>query len=122
MVKSWRFPGLCIAMFLGMAVNAGAQNSLNSPYPKATNLTPPTYNYEESNSCATCHFIFGVDHMPHAVGLTWNSTATNGVTAGADGTRRGMRNPTIVRHATPSARNVIPRCRRPQAQASALAT
>ncbi len=75
MVKSWRFPGLCIAMFLGMAVNAGAQNSLNSPYPEATNLTPPTYNYEEGNSCATCHFIFGVDHMPDAVGLTWNSTA-----------------------------------------------
>lgn len=37
-----------------------------------TNMSLPTYDYGEGETCAGCHFILGLDHTSRAFGVIWN--------------------------------------------------
>lgn len=68
MMNPQRFLILGIAAILGWGAMAWAA------YPEPTNLNRPEYDYSNADSCPTCHFIDGLDHMARAAGVMWNST------------------------------------------------
>ena len=41
--------------------------------PLPTNMSLPTYDYSETETCAGCHFILGLDHTSRALGVIWNA-------------------------------------------------
>jgi nitrate/TMAO reductase-like tetraheme cytochrome c subunit len=72
------FVALVAVGLLALTQITQAQSVSPAANPTPAPLGRPDYNYSESNGCTSCHFSRGAggDHMPEAVGMTFDA-ATN---------------------------------------------
>jgi len=72
------FWAILLVGFLAFTQTTKGQSVTPQGNPTPSPLTNPLYNYSESDSCTSCHFVMGPngDHNPEAVGVRFD-TASN---------------------------------------------